>query len=408
MTSLALRRSAVAVALVPLIAILLLSDLPGRTADASGPLWIAAWGKPFTGGGTPPSNATVRNIARITLGGSAIRIRLTNASGDLPLVVGAATVGLQLNATGPEVVPGTTRRVTFGGSARVTVAPGTNYVYSDPVGFPIQAQQNVAVSLFVPNAVKPPAGTAGWNSSYATAAGTGDRTADETGALFAVPIPNSTYALTAIDVLTSDANGAVVGLGSSTFNGNNSVPESYGDVLSLLSVRVNRLPFGEQKGIVNAGIGGDTLHQAMQDRLERDVFSQTGVTGVIVYDVNDISSGRTAYEIAQDYLSLIKLAHARHIKVFCPTWPPAAQSVAGQGLTGATQLHLLNAWIMNSGSCDGVVDWNAVLRWHAVDPDVYHPDYISDDIHPNQIGHRALADAVPLGWFTKGWPLPPQ
>ena len=63
---------------------------------------------------------------------------------------------------------------------------------------------------------------------------------------------------------------------------------------------------------------------------------------------------------------------------------------------------------MNSDVCDGVVDWDAVLRFEAGYPEEYHPDYISDGIHPNPIGHRALADSVPLGWFVNGWPKPPQ
>jgi lysophospholipase L1-like esterase len=396
-------------------------SLATTTAQARGPKWIAAWAMPYTGGstGTTPSNSTVRNIARVSIGGTAVRIRLTNAAASTPLAIGAAYIGLQLNnsvsaggtsvlVATPEIVTGTTRQITFnGGQKSISIPAGTDYIYSDPVGFPVQAQQNVAVSLYLPSLANPAAGTTTRYTSYSTPSGTGNWAANEAGGPFTVPLALSTYALTAIDVLTTEADGAVVGLGSSTFNGWNTAPDEYQDVLTLLSVRVNRLPLGQQKGIVNAGIAGDTLHAALATRLDRDVLSQSGVSGVIVYDVNDIST-RTAGQIADDYLSLIALAHARGIKVFCPTWPPAAQSLIGQNFTGAAQRHLLNEWLMNSDVCDGVVDWDAVLRFEAGYPEEYHPDYISDGIHPNPIGHRALADSVPLGWFVNGWPKPPQ
>lgn len=84
------------------------------------------------------------------------------------------------------------------------------------------------------------------------------------------------------------------------------------------------------------------------------------------------------------------------MRVLCPTWPPAAQS-APSTATG-NERRKLNAWILNSGECDDVVDWDAVLRGNSVS-DEYDPAYFSDGIHPNPAGHAALADAVPLRWF---------
>ena len=58
----------------------------------------------------------------------------------------------------------------------------------------------------------------------------------------------------------------------------------------------------------------------------------------------------------------------------------------------------LNAWILNSGTCDDIVDWAAVVS----DPEApytYMPEYESDSIHPNATGHRAMAMATPMRWF---------
>lgn len=370
---------------------------------ASAAQWVAGWGRPFTGGGATYNNATVRNVARMTIGGESVRIRLTNTSAQ-PLTVGAAYVALQLGPTGAALVPGSTRPITFnGGAPGITLPPRTDFVYSDPVAFPVAAQQHVAVSLYLPNA-SPPAGTSQWSLAWATPNGVGNAGADETGALFTVPIANSTYALTGIDVLTAEADGAVVALGSSTFQGFDSTPEGYDDVLTLLSARIGReLPAGARKGLVNAGIGGDTLKASLDERLWRDVFSHTAVKGVMVYNVNDLGQGRSALQIAQDYMFLIEYAHAQGAKVFCPTWPPAAQS-----LSSAAERAKLNGWLMNSRNCDGVVDWDAVVRWEAGNPNVYHPEYQGDSIHMNRTGHRAIANATPLGWFTDTWHFGPQ
>jgi lysophospholipase L1-like esterase len=368
--------------------------------------WIAAWGAPANGSAAGPANATVRNLVRPTIGGTSLRIRLANI-GDAPLTIGAATVALVDSAA--KVVPGTLKTITFGGANSVTLPAGTDYFYSDGVDFPVTAQKDLAVSLFFPDAATSVTSGAAWSTSFVSADGTGDKTADEDGASFG-PIGGanqapaqtplvcsgcSTMALTAIDVITTEADGSVGALGSSTFHGNNSTRDSHLRVLDQISVRVNQeIPAGRQKGIVSAGIGGDTLHAGL-DRLERDVYSQSGVKAVMLYDVNDLSS-RTYEQIRDDYLIVIGDAHARGIQVYCSTWPPAAQSAPAKPTQERSKL---NAWILNSGSCDKVVDWDAVLR-SDVTPDEYRADYFSDGIHPNDAGHTAMAQAVDVpGWY---------
>jgi lysophospholipase L1-like esterase len=366
-----------------------------------------------TGG---PANATVRNIARVTIGGTRLRVRLSNAlSPDTPLVVGTAYVGIQKPdaAVSAQIVPGTNRRLTFGGKPGVTIPPGTDFVYSDPVDLPVTAQQNVAVSLYLPAATEPGASAATWNSSYTTSDGAGDKTREEDGSSFSAPDPSTlgghqeplscagctTYALTAVDVFTSQANGALVGLGSSTFHGYNSDQNGFDSVLNDLSVRVNKeVPFGQQKSVISAGIGGDSLHAGLK-RMQRDVFSQTGVSGVALYDVNDVApngGSRTADQIEADYRTAIAESHKRGIRVFCSTWPPESTDLSPQA---TDERNKLNAWILSSGACDDIVDWDRVLR-DPYAPETYFPDYFSDSIHPNPAGHRAMANAVPLRWFT--------
>jgi lysophospholipase L1-like esterase len=374
------------------VAVVVSAPASAGTATAARRTWVAAWAAPMTGGtGAGPTNATVRNITRVTLSGTALRIRLTNPS-DSKLVVGAAYVARA--AQGASVVSGSAKRITFRGKPQVTVPPRTDALYSDPVAYSVIAQRDLAVSLYLPAGSNPDASTATMNSSYRSANGAGNRAAQSSGTALGTA-SSSTYALTAVDVLTTQATGAVVGFGSSTFHGTGSTANGYNRVLDLLGSRASKeVPGGLQLSSIAAGIGGDSLHVGLA-RFTRDVLRQTGVKAVIVYNVNDLIS-RTAVQIAEDYRVLIRRAHAAGVQVYCPTWPPAAQSVPAT--VRNNERRKINNWLLQSRACDDVVDWDAVLRGSIVQ-DEYDPEYLFDGIHPNPAGHRALADSTPISWF---------
>ena len=124
------------------------APLPAAAAPREkSPAWVTAWATSQQGlGPTKISNATVRMIARVTVPGESVRVRLDNTFGTAPVVFGRATIGLR--ARGPAVAAGVVRPLTFGGKASVTVAAGASAT-SDPVALRVEALQDVAVSLFV-------------------------------------------------------------------------------------------------------------------------------------------------------------------------------------------------------------------------------------------------------------------
>ena len=357
------------------------------------PQWIAAWGASPEVRHVAAADSSVRNIARISVTGTEVRVRIANPrENEPPLNVGSATVALQLGSVGADVVPGTMTELTFDGRPGIVVAPGTDAVYSDPVDFPVVANENLAVTLYLPQSVNPDVGGGQWNTSYATAAGAGDKSGETAGSVFTTT-SDATYALTAVDVLSTDANGAVIGFGSSTLHGSNSTRDGYDRVLDLLITRIqDEVPAGNRKGIVGAGHGGDTLHDAVR-RLDRDALSQSGVSDIVVWATNDLAS-RTAEQIIEDYETVIKRSHAGGVQVFCPTWMPAAQSLGARD-----DLTQLNQWISTSGRCDGTVDWDRTVR-DETDRSAFAPEFYSDGIHPNAAGHAALSAATPLRWFA--------
>lgn len=100
-------------------------DMPNR------PHWVGSWGAdPAFPSGPEINNQTIRQVMRLSLGGHAIRIRLTNEMGSAALVIGAAHLAR------PGAKPGTIDTasdhvLTFGGRTSVTIPVGAPAI-SDP------------------------------------------------------------------------------------------------------------------------------------------------------------------------------------------------------------------------------------------------------------------------------------
>ena len=141
------RRAAIA-----LCALCLMSALSfwqtALAAQSPDPAWIGVWGAPPTlPNGPAVQLQTVRQIVRLSLGGQALRIRLSNELGTSPLVIGTVHVALP-GATLGSIDPISDRTLTFGGQRSVVMQPGMPVV-SDPLTFATNALQEVVVSLFV-------------------------------------------------------------------------------------------------------------------------------------------------------------------------------------------------------------------------------------------------------------------
>src|SRR6476661_2447482 len=118
--------------------------------------WVATWTTAQTlarTGAAPAqaprgfSNQTIRMIARTSIPGSRVRVRLSNGFGMTPVKVGAAHIALRAKES--EIVAGSDRPLTFDGKPGVTIGPGV-MILSDPVELKLQAVADVAVSLYFP------------------------------------------------------------------------------------------------------------------------------------------------------------------------------------------------------------------------------------------------------------------
>ncbi len=369
---------------------------------------VATWESSIANLRTPNvSGQTVRQFARISVGGAQFRLRLSNETGTAPLAVADAHVALPGSAPG-SVDPSTDHLVTFNGGTTITVAPGAG-VISDPVDMPVQPLTRLAVSAFFRSGS--PVQVGHLLASETNYAAPGDHSVE--AAMAGGTSTSSGFYLSGISAVVGNLpGGAVACLGDSITDGEDSTAggeHRYADRLAerLLAASQGRI------GAIDAGLAGNGLLQGAPlsvggpsalARLSRDVLSRPGVHWLIVFEgINDIiyppDAGDTAAELIAAYGQVIAQAHEAGVKVFGATLTPYAGS--GPAYYSAAKEAVrqrVNAWIRTSGAYDGVLDFDAVVRAPG-DPIRLRPAYDGDHLHLNDAGYRAIADAIPLSAF---------
>jgi lysophospholipase L1-like esterase len=355
------------------------------------------WGASADRQGAGPADRSYRMIVRTSVGGTDMRIRLSNAFGDHPVTFTSAYAGLQKQ--GAELVQGSNRQLTFGANTSVAVPAGET-VLSDPLPGKLAPQSNLVISLYVTGAQGPTTGHGmAMQTSYAAA---GNHAAEEGAANWADPM-GSWYWLDAVSVGTSTAVSSVVTLGDSITDGWASTADQNRRWPDYLSRRLQAAAGITVKGVANEGISGnkvlsDGYGQAALSRLQRDVLSQPGVSTVFVLEgINDIKAhtGVTVDDLIAGYRQIIDRAHAAGKCAVGATVMPykgwyeydAAGEAVRQGV---------NDWIRHGGAFDAAVDFDKIMR-NPYDQQETMPFFDSGDhIHPNDKGMQAMADAVDL------------
>src|SRR5207247_5327845 len=218
--------------------------------------WVTAWGASQQGlGEAKITNATVRMIARVTIPGDSVRIRLDNTFGTAPVTFGGVTVGPRIQ--GPAVAAGLNKPVTFGGKTSVTIAAGGS-ARSDAVSLQVDAQQDLAVSLFVNGAnVAPSQHGNAVATSYLTANDAGDQTLSEDGKAFTGKTM-AMFWLKSIDVRPLSSATAIVAFGDSITDGTCTTLDAHDRWEDVVAERL-ALMSPVSGSIVNEGIGGNTV-----------------------------------------------------------------------------------------------------------------------------------------------------
>jgi lysophospholipase L1-like esterase len=389
--------------------------------------WVATWAASPESSNPDPHqpilnlrDQTVRERVRTSVGGSRIRLRLSNEFGSSPLVVGEVTVAVPEDAA--SVKPGSIRTVTFGGKKSIAIPAGAPAL-SDAVALTVAYGAEISISLYLPNQVTTPT----WHAlalRRAVVSLLGDHTRAQR--IQGGTEASSLVFVSAVLVPVQTSQRLVVAFGDSIIDGDRSTVDAGRNWPSDLIRRIGKTPNAATLAVVNEGIAGNRLLAdgpvailgvSALARFDRDALSVPGVTHIVLLEgindlgfpgarLGDLSLADPADLPSPDdligaYRQLIARAHARGVKLIGSTMTPCE----GVDIPGyysdakeATR-QAVNHWIRTSGAFDGVIDFDAVLR----DPD--HPSRLmprlasEDRLHPNDDGYQAMADAIDLALF---------
>jgi lysophospholipase L1-like esterase len=377
--------------------------------------WVTAWGAAPSSSGPSLSSKTVRQIARLSIGGSHIRLRLSNLFGAGALSIGSVRVAV--HAGGSAIQRETDRAVTFAARPGVTIPKGGDAL-SDPLEFPVRALAQLAVSIHVRD-------DAGTSTIHLTGLQTAHIASGDAAAATTFvkgETDDSRYFLTDIQVAAAAGVRTLVILGDSITDGVGSSDDRNARWPDMLVTRLQADPALASIAVVNAGMSGNRILNdgrapfigpSSLSRFDRDVLGQPGVRFVILLQgSNDISAADmlptpedhvSAQQIIDGMKTLIARAHANGIKIFGATLLP--REGVGKPFVntdaGRAKRRAVNDWIRTSGAFDAVIDFDGVMTDPAR-PGYLRPAFDSGDhLHPNDAGYAAMASAIDLRLFAR-------
>lgn len=378
---------------------------------------------PFNQTGAVFVNSTIRQTLYMTTDARQIRLKFTNVFGGSDLPITAVTVALPLNQTAGtyEIQPQTLQKVTFSGEDGIIVPNGALAV-SDPINFPIKAQEIVTVTMYLADGQKtnsitshPGSRTTSWwqfgNAVSATS----------------LTITNSTtqsaahwYFISSVEAWVPQRIGSLLIIGDSITDGRGSTTDQNNRWPNQLLARLQKNSATKYISIGNLAAGGnrilaDGLGPNAFGRIDRDILAHPGVQYAMIFEgVNDIGVAPPTTEaqdqiykrLVQAYKQMVTLIHTHGIPVFGATITPfsAPSNFTGQPYSSPERektRQRVNEFIRNSGVFDAVIDFDKFLADPKI-PSQLAPQYDSGDyLHPGPVGYAYMAEKFPIEIFAK-------
>ena len=375
--------------------------------------WVSSWAAaqiPIDPKDSLPSgqDLTLRQLIRVSAGGGAIRLRISNAFGNAPLEIRGIHLARAASVSSSRIDVATDKVVTFNGAPDVTIPAGADYL-SNAVAMKVPAFTTLAVSIHFAGLPQRQTGHPGSRATSYFAPG--NQLAD--AELRDARTVDRWHYLDGIDVQPLTAPAAVAVLGDSIVDGHGVASNTNTRWTDYLAERLKG-----RLAVLNVGIGSNCLAEScvgpsVPARFGRDVLSRSGVRYVIILEgVNDLGMlTRDAPTSPEGHRALVqrmigalsqvtKRAHERGIKVIGATIMPYGGSgyyhpdAGNEGDRAA-----INAWIRARGHVDAVIDFDALMREPA------HPNRLKkefdsgDGLHPSPAGYRFMGTIIPLSLF---------
>jgi lysophospholipase L1-like esterase len=361
------------------------------------------------------TDATVRQVFHLSVGGAAVRVHLSNAFGTETLHISSVHIAGPVSPASSSIDPASDRPLIFAGSAEAVIPPGAELI-SDPVEYSVLPLSDLAVTFHLQ---VPPSRQTGHPGSRATSYYVhGEKVSAAT--LLEPKHVDHWYQVSEIDVLAAPGAATVVALGDSITDGHGATTNGNDRWTDVLAGRLQGSAASRNVGVSNQGIGGnhlltDGLGPNALARFDRDVLAPTGVRWAIVFEgVNDLGGlardgevpavQHTALveRVIAAYQQIVARAHAHGLRVFGATITPYVGSgYYHPGPLSEADRQEVNRWIRAIGNFDAVIDFDNVVR------DPQHPDQLlpsydcGDHLHPSPAGYKAMGDAIPLSLFDR-------
>ncbi|MCG8573153.1 MAG: SGNH/GDSL hydrolase family protein [Spirochaetes bacterium] len=351
-------------------------------------------------------NQTIRQIVKISVGGKKVRVRLSNTYGSMPLQISAAHIAI--SDGDDRIVPETDRVLTFGGNESIKIPVGAD-ILSDPVSLKVPNLAKLGISIYLTEN----SGASTWHieaDQTAYVSIPGDYTSNTH--IPTEQITEAGYFLSGIEVLAPGNSKVIVAFGDSITDGTGSSLNANNRWPDFLAARLISEKKKEKYAVLNAGIAGNRIlnnspyfGENALARFNDNVITQSGITHLIFFmGINDIGFGQiiptqvvSAEEMIAGMKQIILKAHAKGIRVIGCTLTPF-EGFFFYTPEGEEKRQQINHWIRTCTLFDGVIDFDSVVA-DPENPAQLHPDYNYDNIHLNDAGYKAMADAIDLSLF---------
>ncbi len=350
---------------------------------------------------------TLRQLIRVSIGGSKLRLRLSNEYGVAPVTMAAVHIA---SSKGAGVIDtATDKALSFSGMPSVTI-PAGQVANSDPLDYTLTPLADLAITIRFGDQSKDVTGHPGSRTySYLQM---GDALTQQSLSSDAIKTAHW-YFISGLDVLADESTAALVILGDSLTDGRGTTNDGNDRWPDDLALRLQMNAPTAKVAVLNAGIGGNAvlsggIGPTAATRFAHDVLGAPGVKWFIVFEgVNDIGGATTDVSDAliAAYQQLVTNAHTSGIKAYGALITPFGTNKGYDVLDHLAQRTKVNTWIKMTGNFDAALDFDAAVR----DPaslDKLRDDFAdlsasvgTDYLHMNPTGYKALADSVDLSLF---------
>lgn len=386
------------------------SSSSSKSTSTGAQRWVGSWsGSPYYDSGNPPpvslANAVLRQVVHVSLGGSQLRVQLSNLFSNGSVTISSAHIAL-CKATGlvdSTIDTATDKALAFSGSASVTIERGKE-VWSDPIDFDLPALANLTITIAYGSVPSQMTGHSGSRTTSYIQTGSSNVSA---ASMSSAQKTDHWYTISGLDVMAPDSARCAVAIGDSITDGRGTDTNGNNRWTDILAARLQANAATAEVGMLNQGIGATNLvgnsGTAGQARFARDVLGISGVKYAIVYHgVNDIGGGKDYASLKSAYDDLISRAHAKGLLIYGGTILPfngnsyysaAHESVRQQ----------VNTYI-RSGAFDGVIDFDKACSDGGNPPKLLAAcaKWSQQDwLHPGPEGYKKMGEAVDLALFTK-------